>query len=148
MARLSLALLVAAMLQVGSSLPLVEERQFSPSFTQSGFPIESGFPTGFPTEFPTATQTVVPSGFPTGDPTGFTGAASGVPTAFPSGLPGGFPGSGFPVPTGFPQHGGQPQQPGDHRSDEQGSGPAEPEKRNIPVTPKWLRWLPFERINL
>ncbi|TGJ82119.1 hypothetical protein E0Z10_g6635 [Xylaria hypoxylon] len=90
MARLSLALLVAALLQAGSSLPIVEEGQFSPTSQQSGFP--TGLPTGFP--------------------------------------------------TGFPHH----QHPL-HNLEPEGR-PAPPEKRSIPVAPEWLRWLPFESINL
>ncbi|KAI0455036.1 hypothetical protein F5B21DRAFT_220243 [Xylaria acuta] len=130
MVRLSLTLLVGALLQTASSLPLVEERQFTPTSLPTGFP--TYLPPGLPTDLPT------PTSFPT-------------PTGFPGGFPTGFPGTGYPpVPTGFPHHHhhppGRPHYP---RPEEQGGRPIPmPEKRNLPVTPKWLRWLPFENINM
>ncbi|KAI8629994.1 hypothetical protein F5Y19DRAFT_474940 [Xylariaceae sp. FL1651] len=100
MVRLSLTLLAAALLQTGSSLPIVEERQN---------PIPISLPSGFPTD------------------TGFSYHPR----------PTGFPGHPRPTGTGKPHHHAQPT-----------SASPEPEKRGLPATPEWLRWLPFDRINM
>ncbi|KAI0479924.1 hypothetical protein F4859DRAFT_477762 [Xylaria cf. heliscus] len=141
MVRFSLTLLAAALLQTATSLPLVEERQLTPT----GF--HTGSPTEVPTGFPTANPTSLPSGFPTGLPTGIP---TSFPTAtgFPGGFPTGFPGTNYPVPTGYPHH-HHPHRPHNtHPEGQSGRAIPLPEKRNLPVTPKWLRWLPFENINM
>ncbi|KAJ8117861.1 hypothetical protein ONZ43_g4107 [Nemania bipapillata] len=97
MARLSLALLVVALLQTGLSQPIVKEGQ------------------DLPTSLLTAVLTV---------PTAITGTGSS------------------PLPTDIVPHIPHLHQP--HPA----SKPTVPEKRNLPVTPEWLRWLPFESINM
>ncbi|KAI1162824.1 hypothetical protein F5B18DRAFT_622298 [Nemania serpens] len=101
MARLSLALFAAVLLQMVSSLPIVEGKQVP------NIPTEP--PTGLPTELQT-----------------------GLPTELPTELP---------VDLSHPH-------PHILQSPHAASKPAVTAKRNLPVTPEWLRWLPFESINM
>ncbi|KAI0206868.1 hypothetical protein F4808DRAFT_9856 [Astrocystis sublimbata] len=132
MARISVTLLMAALLHTATAMPL-DERQYTLKPTPSTF--STGLPTGLPTSFPTANPSSPPPGLPTD-----------LPTVTPTSIPDShtaLPGTGYPpVPTGYPVH--HPDHPG-----HEGDRPIRtPEKRNLPVTPKWLRWLPFENINM
>ncbi|KAI1194720.1 hypothetical protein F5X97DRAFT_266967 [Nemania serpens] len=101
MARLSLALLAAALIQMASSLPIVEGKQVP----------------NVPSEPLTGLRTELQAG-----------PSSKLPTELPV---------DFPHPHPHILQSGNPA-----------SKPAATAKRNLPVTPEWLRWLPFENINM
>ncbi|KAI1186807.1 hypothetical protein F5B17DRAFT_345258 [Nemania serpens] len=101
MARLSLALFAAALIQMVSSLPIVEGKQVH----------------NVPTEPPTGLLTEL---------------QAGVPTELTTDLP-------VDLPHPYPHILQSPHPASKH---------AATVKRNLPVTPEWLRWLPFESINM
>ncbi|KAI3326705.1 hypothetical protein HD806DRAFT_414880 [Xylariaceae sp. AK1471] len=78
--------------------------------------------------------TLLQTGTSLGFPTGFSGGVHPTSTEF------------APVPAGFPQH-HRPQPMGTQQQHPIGEAYL-PQRSKLPVTPEWLRWLPFDMINM